>query len=95
MIQDCCFLTPDDVGEAPELASLAVLDIAIQTTRVVLLSIRAEMRDPQDEHRAHDTGILRTLLILGDALGDQIDVYYKNLERQQRQDRRQVATRDF
>jgi len=94
MIHDS-FLTPDDLDEAPELAALAILDAALQTTRVVLLSIHAEMRNPQDEHRAHDTGILRTLLILGDALVDQIGVYCKHIERQKQKERRQVATRDF
>ena len=92
-------LTPDDIDEAPELASLAILDTALQATRAVLLSIHSEMRDPQDEYRDpdidHDTGIVRTLLVLGDALADQIGIYCKALERRQRQKQQWIATRDF
>jgi len=92
-------LTPNDIDEAPELASLAVLDVALQATRAVLLSIYKEMRDLQDEYRDpdidHDTGIVRTLLVLGDALTDQIGVYCKVLERRQRQEQQRIATRDF
>ena len=92
-------LTPNDIDEAPELASLAVLDVALQATRAVLLSIHKEMQNPQDEYRDpdidHDTGVVRTLLVLGDALADQIDVYCKVLERRQRQEQQRIATRDF
>jgi hypothetical protein len=94
MIADL-ILTPDDLDAAPELASLAVLDVAIQTTRAALLSIHAEIRNPQDSHPDHDTGIIRTLLILADALGDQIAVYCEDLERRQQRERRTIANRDF
>ena len=88
-------LTPDDLDEAPELASLAVLDVAIQTTRAALLSINADIRNPRDPHPDHDTGIIRTLLILADALDDQIAVYCEDLERRQMRERRNLANRDF
>lgn len=93
------YLTPEDIDETPELGPLTLLETAIDVTRCFLLSLYRELAHPDEEDRNPDldyiTLIVKTVLILGDALGDQIRVYRWALERRQQDKLRRTAEVDF
>jgi len=75
--------TPHELDGAPEVAVLSALEATLTVSRIALISARAELRDPESGQHIlfseDDTGMVRTLLTLMDALGEQLDVYRRRV----------------
>lgn len=91
--------TPTDLDLAPELAILAALQATGRLSRTAILSVRAELRDPDDGQPflfcEDETGTVKTLVNLLDALLEQIDVYREKVEAEHRRADLRSRTQDF
>lgn len=80
--------TPSDLDLAPELAILAALESTGKIARTAIISARAELRDPETHQQPlfseDETGIVRTLLTLMDALLEQIEIYREKTDAEHR-----------
>jgi len=90
--------TPADLDLTPELAILAALDATGRISRSAIISARAELRDPETGQQPlfceDETGTVKTLLTLLDALLEQIENYREKVEAEHRRaDRRSL--KDF
>ena len=77
--------TPDQLDMAPELAILASLNVTLKASQFAMLSSCAEVRDPETGWKSvfpeDTTGIVRTMLVLMDALSEQIGIYFEAMDR--------------
>ena len=75
--------TPHEIDRAPEVAVLSALKATLTVSRIALISARAELRDPgSGQHilfSEDDSGMVRTLLTLMDALREQLDTYRRRV----------------
>lgn len=76
--------TPCDLDLAPELAILAALESIGRISRTAIISARAELRDPETGQQPlfseDETGTVRTLITLTDALLEQIQIYRDRID---------------
>jgi hypothetical protein len=90
--------TPTDLDLAPELAILAALGTTAELARTAIISTRTELRDP--DHAQHllfsedETGTVKTLMTLINALLEQIEIYGERIEAEHRRTSR-ARSNDF
>jgi hypothetical protein len=80
--------TPTDLDLAPELAILAALESIGRISRTAIIGARAELRDPENGQPLlfceDETGAVKTLLTLMDALLEQIEIYREMIDAEHR-----------
>lgn len=80
--------TPDELDMAPELAVLTSLAVTLKASQFAMISVCSEVRDPEVDWRSlaseDPTGVVRTMLVLMDALSEQIGIYEEEILRRNR-----------